>query len=712
MKAVDVIEQYKKGERNFRGKNLRGANFKGQDLSGADFSDCQIQSANFSEANLTETDFTGAKAGLNKKWKIFSLVILLLLVSGICSVIVGYLIAAFCLDFKEEDVSKRIGGIISLIILLIFLISTIQRNLKIGSIFVAILAFLILFFCLLVVAPFFGNHPGDEALIATIALIVAIIAGVEAFLVTLIISKIRVARGLISFLLAITMTTPFLLTEIAVRMMKGDELESYEQRLGFISLSTIVAIVVTISSYWISYRTFKKETIDFWLRKMAIFIASIGGTSFNKAILTDANFTEAILKNTNFNQAILTRTCFQDTVKLNLARPGKTLLVDPKVRNLLINPSRGQEQDLTRANLRGANLKEANLQRANLKQADISEASFQYANLSHANLTEVNAVYTNFSDTCFTGACLQNWNIDSTTKLDNIDCQYIFLLEHFNEHGSRERRPSSGSFEPGDFTNLFKQVFDTVDLIFENGIDWKAFIETIQAVQVQNEDTPLEVASIENKGNGVLVVKVKVPPDANKEKIHQDFTEMYQLKLEAVEAKYKAILEAKETEITVYRQQSIDMMEIVKTQASRPINIEAKAMTNSSDSSKNINIRDINNSGVLNLGEIIGDVNNTINQISETNEQRDELKTLLKALMEAIEKENELDEDEKADAANKVKILAQASQNPEDQGLQKKATRAVKLLETLAKGLDPATQLATACKTILPRIITFLGITL
>ncbi|MGB5771467.1 MAG: pentapeptide repeat-containing protein, partial [Crocosphaera sp.] len=430
--------------------------------------------------------------------------------------------------------------------------------------------------------------------------------------------------------------------------------------------------------------------------------------SFYSATVTDADFTGATLKNTNFNQAILTRTCFKNTIKLNLARPGNTLLANPNVRDLLINPSSGQGKDYSKANLRGANLKEANLQRANLTQADISKASFLYANLSEANLTEVNAVNTDFTDAYLTGVCLENWNIDATTKLDHIDSQYVYLLNK-----KKERRPSSGDFQPGEFTKLFEEVFDTVDLIFRDGIDWKAFIAAIKDVQVENEDTPLEVSSIENKGDGVVIVKVKVPPDANKEKIHQDFNEIYQLKLEAVEAKYKAQLDAKETEITIYRQQSIDMMEIVKTQASRPIHVEANAMNHSSDSSKNTNIRDINNSGVLSLGKIIGDVNNTINEIAESNNNKNEqLKTLLQELMKAIASENELDEEEKAEAANKVKTIAKASQKPDDQGLQKKATRAVKLLETLAKGLEPATKLATACKTILPQIITFLGISL
>ncbi|WP_157464594.1 hypothetical protein [Crocosphaera chwakensis] len=96
------------------------------------------------------------------------------------------------------------------------------------------------------------------------------------------------------------------------------------------------------------------------------------------------------------------------------------------------------------------------------------------------------------------------------------------------------------------------------------------------------------------------------------------------------------------------------------------------------------------------------------NSDSSKDNKNDELKTLLQELMTAIESENELDKDKKADAANKVKTISKASQNPEDEGLQKKASRAIKLLETLTKGLEPATKLATACKIVLLKIISLL----
>ncbi|MFM7355139.1 MAG: pentapeptide repeat-containing protein, partial [Microcystis aeruginosa] len=450
--------------------------------------------------------------------------------------------------------------------------------------------------------------------------------------------------------------------------------------------------------------TLKQEHRDPWLRKIVIAFAAIGGTSFFQANLTEADFTGARLKNTNFNRALLKKTCFQQAVKLELARPGHTLLVNPQVREFLIDSRTGSGKDFAQDDLRGAYLEGANLQAANLRLANISEASLQYANLAGANLTEVNAVNTDLRHATLTGACVENWNIDATTQLDEVDCQYIYLL-----NGQKERRPSSGEFQPGEFTKLFAEMFDTVDLIFRNGVDWKAFIAALKIVQVQNEDTPLQIQSIANKGDGVIVVKVHVPPDTDKEKIHQEFNQNYQLQLAAIEAQYKAQLTAKNTEIAIYRQQSVDMMEITKTLANRPIHVEAKAMSNSNDSSPNITIRDINNSAV-NFGEIIGDVTNTINQIAaDASPENAQLKALLQELTQAIEIDSHLDAEEKAEAANQVKKIAQASQNPDDAGLQKKAQRAVNFLETIAKALEPASKLAQACQKALPIILGILG---
>jgi uncharacterized protein YjbI with pentapeptide repeats len=63
---------------DFSHQNLRGRSFKGQDLAGADFSYADIRGADFSGANLRSANFRGTKAGLQKRWAIFLVIVSLL----------------------------------------------------------------------------------------------------------------------------------------------------------------------------------------------------------------------------------------------------------------------------------------------------------------------------------------------------------------------------------------------------------------------------------------------------------------------------------------------------------------------------------------------------------------------------------------------------------------------------------------------------------
>jgi len=140
-----------------------------------------------------------------------------------------------------------------------------------------------------------------------------------------------------------------------------------------------------------------------------------------------------------------------------------------------------------------------------------------------------------------------------------------------------------------------------------------------------------------------------------------------------------------------------------------------KLMNESTDKSQKINVGgnfNINaTQSVVNLRDIIGDVNHTINQIpADTSPQNQEIKTLLQELTEAIQIEATLDDDEKATAASQIKKIAQASQNPDDSALQTKAKKAVNLLETISNGLEPASKLFKACQKVLPLILGLLGL--
>ena len=167
--------------------------------------------------------------------------------------------------------------------------------------------------------------------------------------------------------------------------------------------------------------------------------------------------------------------------------------------------------------------------------------------------------------------------------------------------------------------------------------------------------------------------------------------------------------------LTTKISQDESLLMFTKTILNQQENLLNKLMNESTDKSQKISVGgDFNinaTQSVVNLRDIMGDVNHTINQIpADTSPQNQELKTLLQELTEAIQIEATLDDDEKATAASQVKKIAQASQNPDDSALQIKAKKAVNLLETISKGLEPASKLFKACQKVLPLILGLLGL--
>nr|WP_223278159.1 pentapeptide repeat-containing protein [Nostoc sp. 'Peltigera membranacea cyanobiont' 232] len=624
-------------------------------------------------------------AGLQRRWTIGLLIASWLLsgISGFFSILDGVLVA-YIFDIKSTQ--NVIIGIVSLIVILVFFIITIRKSLTVGLV------------------AFAGAGAGAGAVAGAFA-IAGAFAGAGAI----------AGAGAFAFAFAAAFAGAF---AVAGAFAAAFAFAFAVARAG----AGAFAGAFTLFSAYIGWRSLMGDEKDAWIRSLALAFAATGGTSFRNADLTDADFTGATLKNTDFRKANLTRTRFYEAKKLDFARVDDTILTKLAVIKLLVTGN-GRGKSYAGANLKGANLIGADLKEANLKDVDITEATFQGACLERANLTLAQAVGTNFTIAQMTGACVEAWNIESTTKLDNIDCRFIYLLEHPKpETDDRERRPSSGDFQPGEFTKLFEKVLNTVDLIFRDGIDWKAFVSAFQTVKNQNEDTELALQSIENKGDGVVVVKVGVPDSADKEKIHSDFTQNYQLALQAVEEKYKAQLQAKDEQIVVYRQQSGDMAEIVKLLASKPINVqvdnkvENKNMTNSNDASRKIEIgsvgRDFNASGqALNLGDISGTVTNTINELPASPEpDKPGIKELLTQLQAAIEADTNLPQEDKAEALEQVKALAEAGKSPQEGAMQKAAKTAIKILKGTISSLPSATKLVEQCSNLLPLISNFLGL--
>ncbi len=152
---------------------------------------------------------------------------------------------------------------------------------------------------------------------------------------------------------------------------------------------------------------------------------------------------------------------------------------------------------------------------------------------------------------------------------------------------------------------------------------------------MESESAELAIQSIENKGDGVFVIRVNVSEDANKETIHRELMEHYERELKNIEEIYRDQLNAKANEIAIYRQENANLWELAKLGASRPINVEATAMANKESGNIEVhgNVGNLgnqdrsNNSAIVtqhnygegqNLTEAAAEIQQLLEQLSQT----------------------------------------------------------------------------------------------
>ena len=576
LKAKKVIELYKAGERDFQGAILRGQSFKGQDLSGADFSEADIRSTNFSDSNLQKIDFTGTKCGLQKRWATILVILSCLMagVSGFFSIFTSVIVS----PIFNSDLQHEALGWIGLLVLVIFLIVTINQGIITGAVAVAFGGAWI---------GIIGYVVAKEAVAKeAVAKEAVAIAGATAF------------GGAAAFAIAIAVVSAsahVFRLGVAAAYSGGAALAGAYTGAYLFALVVAPAVefaggyvlvggaVPGLLGVYVGKRAIKGDIRDSWIRIFAIAFAAIGGTNFRGVDLTDANFSSARLKSTDFRKATLTQVRWLGAKMLDRARPGDTYLKDTQVRQWLIGEGKIN-------NFNGKNLRDINLQGANL-----TNASFIGTDLGGANLNE----------TILTGICIQDWNINTKTKFDDVFCDYIYLKE-----GNQERIPHDPdrNFKSGEFAKYIEKALNTVDLIFTDGIDWKAFFTSFQTLQEKYGAENIGFQAIERKSDDTFIVRIEVSSDANKAVIEGHSKRLYESNLKALEDKYRSKLNAKDREIALYKEKSADMKEIAKLLASRPINVEAKAVAE--NQSKNVEVEmNINAPSKGVVGKMTGDMN-------------------------------------------------------------------------------------------------------
>ena len=526
--------------KDFSGQNLRGRSFKGQDLRGAKFIGADIRGADFSGANLTDADFTRARAGL--------LDIAAFLYHG-----VGFILSAF-------------SSFLNLIIIKNFLNGLYKIENKIG-----LALFLVLVIVIFVINFRSGLEEGLRfSLIAFAfagATVVFVFADADAFAVAL----AGAFGGAFAFAGAVAFAGAFALAgtfAFAGTLAVAGAFAVAGARINISTQNLIVGIVFVgvyaIANGLLVRRAQRGDEKQAIIIKTGLALARWGGTNFRNANLAETNFSTAAMRNSDLRGALLLRTRWSGTKQLLLARRNGTILEDYTVRALLESGT-PPNKSLAGKNLKGAYLAGFELSNVDFTEADLSEADLRAAKLTNANLTKVHAIGTLLEGADLTGACIEDWNIDHTTQLEGVICRYVYML-----NGQRERQPSAGEFQEGQFAALFEKVFDTVNLIFtEKGIDWQAFTQVFGQMQVAygERSTELAVQAIERKSDGTFIVKVKVPPETDKAAIQQEFFREYENKLTLLEAKYQAQLQAKNEVIAVYREQNARMDIIVNTLA-------------------------------------------------------------------------------------------------------------------------------------------------
>ena len=718
---------------DYSNKNLRGKSFRDQDLTGANFSGADISGANFSTSILVQADFRNARAGRRYHWIITSVFILLMLgfLAGYLLAYCGALIGSLMVKTDAQPAGFWSGSI-ALVLLLLFCLVTVKKGLGTATGIFSIAVALIV-----VTAAAVGDADSIAAAIVQAVAIAGLISGV--FLCAILFSLAWTLSRYVFYPLLILILLSYI--PGAREGVEGLSVSDSQMALA-LTISGIVALVSATLSLYISRRIIKGDENYFLIPAITIWIASLGGTCFRGANLTDADFTQANVKSSDFRQAILKRTCWFQSAHLQQCRLKGTYLENPQIRRL-VTLKNAPEQTYDYLDLRGLNLEDVNLKRASLIGTDFNESNLKNANLAGAKLVKAQLYQTDLAGAILTGAYIQDWGISTQTNLNKVKCEYIYMRlpgEHDDPDPSRKPDNKQENFQEGDFAdfiapiiktlglyqtqNIDPRKFKTLDLFHHEGIDPGAAAVTIQKVAEKYPDANLEVIALEGRGSEKIRLQAKVSDNANRSELSQEYFAQYEkVKALSYDDIQKLLIgfNEKDNQIRSLEQLLKNALKQPKFYVETYQNQGEFIMTQ--ENKGNIKIGDVRGhvSGVVAaggdqtmtgvaIGAISGKVTNTISQLPASPDLNElGLRELLTQLQAAIEAESELPDEDKAEALEQVNVLAEAGKSPEDTFLQKASKTAMKILKGTISSLPDAAKLVESGVKLLPIIAALLA---
>ncbi|HEY9761425.1 MAG TPA: pentapeptide repeat-containing protein, partial [Trichocoleus sp.] len=476
-----------------------------------------------------------------------------------------------------------------------------------------------------------------------------------------------------------------------------------------VAASTFIAIV----GYYIATLALSESKEFSWLKFAAIASLSLGRKSFRKADLTDADFMQAILPNVDLREARLLRTFWFKAKGLDCARLGNTYLANPRIRQLVVSCD-GRGKTFDGLDLTGVNLQDANLQDASFIGANLNQSNLRGADLSRAILKQTQLDGADLTGATLTGAYIEDWGITSTTKLENVQCNYVYMQIPTKDNPNPLRKPDNlrEFFAEGEFADFIQPYFDTLDLYHSQEVDPRAISIAFKKLSQNHPEANLEIVAMEKRGQNSLNLKVRTTSAADKSELSSEYFADYN-KLKALSEARLLLLAEKDDRI-----RSLEQM--IQTALHQPtFNVET-VQGDFMPEHKGINVSAGDNSnisgvssgdGIINLGTISGNVTNAINQLSDSSQTgQASLKVLLTQLQAAIETDTDLPDPDKSDLLEQVQSLAEAKHIEEPTKREGIARKAMKMFDATLKSLPDTTKLVEACSQLLPLILKALGI--
>lgn len=505
-------------------ENIQYADIHGRDFSGAD---------------LSSSNFKDAKTGQRPLWIAFILIFLLFL-SVLSGGMVGYAsgLAARLISVKSGYLAS---GIISLITLVIF-IGTVIRN---G--FSSFFSGLTLLTALLVGSAAAISNDGNKAVIGIIVLLLILAAAIAGAVVGAIVSAVT----LILFdrrMIAVSGFGFLFIAASIIGTLEAAGLPISSMTAAIWGIAGTVTLSMLGAGFYIGKNAALKDERYLLVHKISLFLASIGGTQFCSANLTNADFTGAFLKSSDFRNANLHRTCWFQSTGLEYARVDGTYLENTVIRQLVTSKD-GREQNYDQMNLRGLNLDNAQLAGASLIGADLSGATMRNADLSKAKLMQAQLYGADLTGTCLTGAFIQDWAIALDTCLEKISCEYIYMRLPTSDNPDAWRKPDNRDelFKEGDFSDFIAPIiktldlytkqnidirdmastFKTLDLYHHEGIDPQAAAIALKQVAEQHPEANLEIVALEGRGKEKVRLQAVVADASDQSRLSSEYFEKY-----------------------------------------------------------------------------------------------------------------------------------------------------------------------------------------